>query len=175
MPTRMLTLTPVTSRTSLQTHKGIVFPLQTTTLSTNKHRTLCKLYSYSRYGLDHVNAHLYTAVGVVSAGLRQSGNAIITITQDFNTQTVVFLRKGETIKDDRHKIKGQLKVSEEMSENTGCVLLTDASLSKRAKSSLSVMTSSWAVHCEARLVKPSISANRMLGAHTRSGNTGKTQ
>ena len=40
--------------------------------------------------------------------------------------------------------------------------LTDASLSKRAKSSLRVMTSSWAVHWDARLVKPSMSANRML-------------
>lgn len=41
--------------------------------------------------------------------------------------------------------------------------LTAASLSKRAKSSLRVMTSSWAVHWDARLVKPSMSANRMLG------------
>lgn len=41
-------------------------------------------------------------------------------------------------------------------------LLTDASLSKRAKSSLRVMTSSWAVHWDARLVNPSMSAKRML-------------
>lgn len=43
-------------------------------------------------------------------------------------------------------------------------VLTEASLSKRANSSLSVMTSSCAVHCDARLVKPSMSANRMLQA-----------
>lgn len=41
-------------------------------------------------------------------------------------------------------------------------LLTDASLSKRANSSFSVMTSSCAVHWDARLVKPSMSANSML-------------
>lgn len=41
--------------------------------------------------------------------------------------------------------------------------LTAASLSNLAKSSFSVMTSSWAVHWEARLVKPSMSAKRMLG------------
>lgn len=46
---------------------------------------------------------------------------------------------------------------------TGWRGLTAASLSKRAKSSLRVMTSSWAVHWDARLVKPSMSANRMLG------------
>lgn len=40
--------------------------------------------------------------------------------------------------------------------------LTEASLSKRANSSFSVMTSSWAVHWDARLVKPSMSANSML-------------
>ena len=40
--------------------------------------------------------------------------------------------------------------------------LTAASLSNRAKSSFRVMTSSCAVHWDARLVKPSMSANRML-------------
>ena len=42
----------------------------------------------------------------------------------------------------------------------GC--LTEASLSKRANSSFRVMTNSWAVHWDARLVKPSMSANSML-------------
>lgn len=41
-------------------------------------------------------------------------------------------------------------------------VLTAASLSKRAKSSLRVITSSCAVHWDARLVKPSMSANKML-------------
>ncbi len=41
-------------------------------------------------------------------------------------------------------------------------LLTVASSSNFPKSSFSSLTSSWAVHCEARLVKPTMSANRML-------------
>ncbi len=44
-------------------------------------------------------------------------------------------------------------------------ILTAASLSKRAKSSLRVITNSCAVHCDARLVKPSMSANKMLQKH----------
>lgn len=44
-------------------------------------------------------------------------------------------------------------------------ILTAASLSKRAKSSLRVITNSCAVHWDARLVKPSMSANKMLQKH----------
>lgn len=44
-------------------------------------------------------------------------------------------------------------------------ILTAANLSKRANSSLRVITSSCAVHCDARLVKPSMSANKMLQKH----------
>lgn len=40
--------------------------------------------------------------------------------------------------------------------------LTVASSSNFPNSSFSSFTSSWAVHWEARLVKPTISANRML-------------
>lgn len=50
-------------------------------------------------------------------------------------------------------------------ERVGLAVLTAASLSKRAKSSLRVITNSCAVHWDARLVKPSISANRMLRRH----------
>lgn len=42
------------------------------------------------------------------------------------------------------------------------VALTVASSSNFPKSSLSSLTSSWAVHWEAKLVKPTMSANRML-------------
>ena len=42
------------------------------------------------------------------------------------------------------------------------VELTWASLSKRANSSLSILTSSWAVHWEDSLVNPSMSAKRIL-------------
>lgn len=45
-------------------------------------------------------------------------------------------------------------------------ILTAANLSKRANSSLRVITSSCAVHCDARLVKPSMSANKMLQKET---------
>lgn len=44
----------------------------------------------------------------------------------------------------------------------GPLLLTVASSSNLPKSSLSSLTSSWAVHWEARLVKPTMSAKRML-------------
>ena len=40
--------------------------------------------------------------------------------------------------------------------------LTFASWSKRPNSSFSRRTSSWAVHCDASTVKPTMSANRML-------------
>lgn len=149
-------------------------------MDTSNKLALCFLYS--RDGLDHVDAHLHAAVGVVSPRFRQSRHTIITIAQNFNTQTVVFLGKGEetVIKQkgvwgekqwrfDQSGCKINLPPSKEHSkkckatgERTPRDLLTDASLSKRAKSSLSVMTSSWAVHWEARLVKPSMSANRIL-------------
>ena len=43
-------------------------------------------------GLDHAEAHLHAAVGVVGAWLRQAGHAVVTISQDFDSQTVVFLK-----------------------------------------------------------------------------------
>lgn len=46
--------------------------------------------------------------------------------------------------------------------NWGGGALTVASSSNFPKSSLSSLTSSWAVHWEAKLVKPTMSANRML-------------
>lgn len=46
---------------------------------------------YSRYGINHVQSHLHAAVGVVSAGLGQSGHTIITVAQDLDPQTVVVL------------------------------------------------------------------------------------
>lgn len=49
-------------------------------------------------------------------------------------------------------------------QTCNCVL-TAASLSKRAKSSFRVITNSCAVHWDARLVKPSMSANKMLQKH----------
>lgn len=48
---------------------------------------------YSRDCLYHVHAHLHAAVGVVSPGFRQPGHAVVTITQNFNTEAVVLLRR----------------------------------------------------------------------------------
>lgn len=42
-------------------------------------------------GLDHAEAHFHTAVGVVLAGLRQSGDAVVAVPQDFDTKTVMLL------------------------------------------------------------------------------------
>jgi len=50
------------------------------------------LVFYSRDGLDHVDAHLHAAVGVVGPGFGQPGHAIVTITQNFDPETVVLLR-----------------------------------------------------------------------------------
>ena len=88
IPTRMLTLTPVTSRTSLQTHRGTASPLQQ---RTNPARVFVQPKTDSRYGLNHVHAHLDAAVGVVGPRLRQTGHAVITIAQNLDPQTVVFL------------------------------------------------------------------------------------
>lgn len=42
-------------------------------------------------GLDHAEAHFHTAVGVVLAGLRKSGDAVVAVPQDFDTKTVMLL------------------------------------------------------------------------------------
>lgn len=44
-----------------------------------------------RDGLDHVHAHLYTAVGVVSPGLRKPRHTVVAVSQNLNTQAVVLL------------------------------------------------------------------------------------
>ncbi len=48
-------------------------------------------YEHSRYGVNHVQTHLHTAVGVVSLGLGQSRHTVVTIPQDLNPTTVIFL------------------------------------------------------------------------------------
>lgn len=42
-------------------------------------------------GLDHAEAHFHTAVGVVLAGLRKPGDAVVAVPQDFDTKTVMLL------------------------------------------------------------------------------------
>lgn len=43
-------------------------------------------------GFDHAEAHFNTAVGVVLAGLREAGNAVVAVSQDFDTKTVMLLK-----------------------------------------------------------------------------------
>lgn len=42
-------------------------------------------------GLDHAEAHFHTAVGVVLAGLRKPGDAVVAVPQDFDAKTVMLL------------------------------------------------------------------------------------
>lgn len=46
---------------------------------------------YWRDGVDHVQTHLHTAVGVVCLRLGQSRHAVVAIAQDLNSAAVVFL------------------------------------------------------------------------------------
>lgn len=93
MPTRMLTLTPVTSRTNLQRHHHQFPPFSKQAINRPAERTTSKKHQCdSRYGLNHVDAHLNTAVGVVRSRLRQSRHAVVTIAQNFYSETVVLLK-----------------------------------------------------------------------------------
>lgn len=51
---------------------------------------------------------------------------------------------------------------EQLHQTKGVAALTVASSSNFPKSSLRSFTSSWAVHCDAKPVKPTMSAKRML-------------
>ena len=44
-----------------------------------------------RDGFDHVEPHLHTAVGVVCSRLWESAHAVVTVTQDLDSQAVVLL------------------------------------------------------------------------------------
>lgn len=46
---------------------------------------------HSRDGLNHVNAHLHTAVSVVPTRLRQPRHAVVAVPQDLDAQAVVLL------------------------------------------------------------------------------------
>lgn len=50
------------------------------------------LFFNLRDGLNHVNAHLHAAVGVVSPGLGQPRHTVVTIAQNFDPETVILLR-----------------------------------------------------------------------------------
>jgi len=46
---------------------------------------------HSRYGVDHVQTHLDATVGVVRPVLGQTAHTVITVSQQFDSQTRVFL------------------------------------------------------------------------------------
>jgi len=46
-----------------------------------------------RYGIDHVQSHLYAGVCVVGARLRKAGHTVITITENLDAEAVVVLRR----------------------------------------------------------------------------------
>ena len=52
----------------------------------------------SRDSIDHVQTHLYSVTSVVPAGLRQARDAVVTVTQDLDTETLVVLTPNNVIR-----------------------------------------------------------------------------
>lgn len=50
--------------------------------------------SHLRDGVNHVQAHLHTAVGMVCLGLGQARHTVITVSQDLDPSAVVLLSVG---------------------------------------------------------------------------------
>ena len=110
----------------------------------------------------------------------QAADAVVTVAQDLNPQLVVFLKE-QGVRRGSESLAGteggQGAEQAPVGGNRGSPeggppprwrpsggrVLTAASLSKRAKSSLSSFTSSWALQAEDSWVKPTMSAKRMLG------------
>lgn len=94
MPTRMFTLTPVTSLTSLQMRiHTLLFKKKTLTNISWWFLCFSALVSnvHSRNGFNHVYSHLHTAVGMISPGLGQTRYTVVTVSEDFDAQAVVLL------------------------------------------------------------------------------------
>lgn len=51
---------------------------------------------HSRDGVDHVQAHLHTAMGVVSLGLGEARHAVVTVSEDLDAAAVVLLQGERT-------------------------------------------------------------------------------
>ena len=45
----------------------------------------------SRDSIDHVQTHLYSVTSVIPAGFRETGDTIVTVAQDLDTETLVVL------------------------------------------------------------------------------------
>lgn len=157
-----------------------------------------------RDGLHHGEPHEDGADGVVLSVVRQATDAVVTVAQDLNPQLVVFLkgpgrgcgpesllgREAWERKQRKDRWEESVGVWEGRAQAARVALplesrvrvrvLTAASLSKRAKSSLSSLTSSCALQAEDSCVKPTMSANRMLrgggegGGRSDSGHTPAT-
>lgn len=106
--------------------------------------------------------------------VRQSTDAVVTVTQDLDSQLVVFLKgqgmcvlpvpsgHGAAAKQAKGRTSGGITEPGNDQAQLMQWVLTAASLSKRAKSSLSSFTSSWALQADDSWVKPTMSAKRML-------------
>ncbi len=46
---------------------------------------------HSLDGVDHVQSHLHGVLGVVVAGVRQPGDAVVAVAQDLDAQALVVL------------------------------------------------------------------------------------
>lgn len=111
---------------------------------------------------------------MVLSEVREAADAVVTVSEDLNPQLVVFLqddpiagqvifkRKGDENKEETGKKKRLISSVQHLPFHRGEEVLTDASLSKRANSSFSSFTSSWALQAEDSWVKPTMSANRIL-------------
>ena len=92
MPTLMLRSTSVASTTDLSDCR----------VGGDNGSVLCKQKSEmkinSRDSIDHVQTHLYSVTGVVSAGLWQAGDTVVTVAQDLDTETLVVLTPNNVIR-----------------------------------------------------------------------------
>ena len=52
----------------------------------------------SRDSIDHVQTHLYSVTSVVPTGLRQARDAVVTVAQDLDTETLVVLTPNNVIR-----------------------------------------------------------------------------
>lgn len=111
---------------------------------------------------------------MVLSEVREAADAVVTVSEDLNPQLVVFLQddpiagqviflNGKEMKINKEQGKKRYISSvQHLPFHRAEEVLTDASLSKRANSSFSSFTSSWALQAEDSWVKPTMSANRIL-------------
>lgn len=99
---------------------------------------------------------------MVVSEVRKTTDAIVTVSEDLNSQLVILLQDEELWFEPLDRGRGTSTLFKMQNYNRDRRTLTAASLSKRANSSLSSFTSSWALQAEDSWVKPTMSANSML-------------